>query len=996
MTTTNYTREGSEGSEIAMQENISSHRRSGAARISNKQHVRHRASVACASCRDRRIRCVVPQGQSECNQCRRAGTECIIKNDDERRRPVSKAYMSSLSDRISLLEAMLKEKGVIPPPACHPPKTKNEAQRKPDEQLEMSQNSQQQSSSQPVAPLNANSPSLGVPSPPDSANGFIKADTDQIDASTTDSSQILKPPYKEDSPLRMLDSKQESIVHRLLSAKENLSFDQLSGRLRFFGPTANSHVYAESPDQLDSREPPEQVRRAERIIRSLNPTTYSYLMNHFWEYYNSIIPIIDRGAFEADRDSRNPKFYSSFLHIAILAMGYRGCDKNRGDTRRISLGNLESTLHREAKYMVDIEIERPGGIPSVQALLLLGDLECGVGRDNTGWMYAGMANRLAFDIGLHLNCRNDGISEKEVHIRQMVMKACVVYDKYWALFLGRPTSIKSQDLDLELVSDRLSTTHKDLPTTFDRDVNMEIYEKLIELMELSGRIVEMRSHKSVKKTTTDSTNMFAMNEAEDNAYLHVINLDRMLQNWYRRLPEHLAWRPANIKTAPYGFFLLHQQYHVTMILLHRSWAKYDSIAGDSANNSPQSNPDFSHKSTSAEALKTQVPGLGECENTLRVNGSNPMVHGSRASLSRSICTQQAIRVARIFWQHRQRFDGRKIFVTGIQHAGTAVIALIAALANHCNEADRRTYMGYLEILSGALADMSYTYHPAGRMNDLLGAVMGQIRLGLGEAAHIIARDQVFPFNSVPGSTSMSDSNDVSIPVIPSGRESSDANSGYPYKRMRSSNSRRASEFARPPPPFFQTTETPPGNGLSALKTSIFGQEIYRHEHSPFDSTFFPLGLANGSSIDFSFLDESAVDTDPSEQQQQQHTSLVTPSSSDVWSYRNFHSDHQSGSQGLESGTGEYSRGPAGLSAGSVIGHDSADTAEAMLTTNFGVSKGGNDIAYDIIDSNTHMKISGVSPVNMDGLVQSVEGTPDGVGGHGDGSRNRNLDFFSFN
>ena len=70
-------------------------------------------------------------------------------------------------------------------------------------------------------------------------------------------------------------------------------------------------------------------------------------------------------------------------------MGYRGADMDRDDMKKISLGNRESTLHREAKYMLDIELERPGGIPSVQALLLLSDLECGVGRDNTGWMYSG-------------------------------------------------------------------------------------------------------------------------------------------------------------------------------------------------------------------------------------------------------------------------------------------------------------------------------------------------------------------------------------------------------------------------------------------------------------------------------------------------------------------------------------------------------------------------------------------------------------------------------
>lgn len=71
---------------VAAQENVS--HRTQSSRQANKQQVRHRASVACASCRDRRIRCVVPKGESECVQCQKAGNECVIKNDDERRRYV--------------------------------------------------------------------------------------------------------------------------------------------------------------------------------------------------------------------------------------------------------------------------------------------------------------------------------------------------------------------------------------------------------------------------------------------------------------------------------------------------------------------------------------------------------------------------------------------------------------------------------------------------------------------------------------------------------------------------------------------------------------------------------------------------------------------------------------------------------------------------------------------------------------------------------------------
>lgn len=312
---------------------------------------------------------------------------------------------------------MLKEQGVIPPPAVHPPRTRQEAQakqqevdeKKPWQQQQQSPRQQQQQSlpqqqgqfqdfSLIPRPFTENSPDLDGTTPPDSGNDdFALHDLDHANSihSALAGSHTFQSSVKEPSPFRNLDPQKEDMVHRLLSTKGNLSFDQLSGRIRFFGPTANSHVYAESGHHIDSREPPEQVRRAERIIRSLTGPTYDYLMSCFWNFYNSTLQVIDREAFEADRDAQNPKFYSSFLHITILAAGYRFADRDREDIRRITVGSRESTLHRESKYMLDIELERPGGIPSVQALLLLGDMECGVGRDNTGWMYAGKTSSRA-------------------------------------------------------------------------------------------------------------------------------------------------------------------------------------------------------------------------------------------------------------------------------------------------------------------------------------------------------------------------------------------------------------------------------------------------------------------------------------------------------------------------------------------------------------------------------------------------------------------------
>jgi len=276
--------------------------------------------------------------------------------------------MSSLTDRVALLEGMLQETGKELPPANYPPKTRAEI-----------------ASSQSTTELNQNQPAQQNNTPRSMPDESTDGDNGYQNESNLSNSIVVET----HPPPRIQAAKKEGLVHMLLSTRGHLSFDQLSGRLRFFGPASNFHIYADSPTAIDVRESPEQVRRTERIIRSLTIETHDYLMDLFWEWYNSVLHIVHKEAFNEDMQNSNNKYYSGFLHISILAMGYRFADLEREDMKKITLGNRECTLHREAKYMLDMELERPGGIPSVQAFLLLGDLECGVGRDNTGWMYAG-------------------------------------------------------------------------------------------------------------------------------------------------------------------------------------------------------------------------------------------------------------------------------------------------------------------------------------------------------------------------------------------------------------------------------------------------------------------------------------------------------------------------------------------------------------------------------------------------------------------------------
>lgn len=105
--------------------------------------------------------------------------------------------------------------------------------------------------------------------------------------------------------------------------------------------------------------------------------------------HNSVIHVLDRTAFEYGKENRDSTYYSTLLHICILAIGYRYVERTRYGVQRFANPDRESVLHKEAKHLVEHELEMPGGIPSLQALILLGDLECGIGKYNTGWLYAG-------------------------------------------------------------------------------------------------------------------------------------------------------------------------------------------------------------------------------------------------------------------------------------------------------------------------------------------------------------------------------------------------------------------------------------------------------------------------------------------------------------------------------------------------------------------------------------------------------------------------------
>ncbi|KAL5340905.1 fungal-specific transcription factor domain-containing protein [Aspergillus crustosus] len=646
---------------------------------------RHRASVACVSCRERRTRCVVPTGQTSCTQCQEAGQECVIKNDDQRRKPASKAYVSQLEEQIQQLQDALRDRNNHGHPNNNAPEDAidsppDQGQPHPEPETEPAPEPELHPEPAPLPMTNTVQPPFTKPQP------ILTQDNNLM------STDIWQPPPKSRLDFTGSDTERSSMAHRLLSSRGHVSYDQLAGQQRYFGPTTNCHIYLDiGSESEESRiQAREQNRRTQRVLSSLSQASQDYLMRLFWKHYNAVIRVVDQEAFQIGRETGGP-FYSGFLHICILAAGYRFADKQRPDMFRIALPGRESLLHREAKYMLDYEMERPGGLPSIAALLLLGDLEVGCGRDNAGWLYSGMAYRLCFDVGLHLDRSGSGLSQRDIEIGRMTLWACVIFDRYWALFLGRPTALKPDDLEIYELSQQFDRLGTSPPTSQEKTLELQIYQALFELMEMAGKITAIGSMHSISSRGAD----------HDRAvYLRMAALDSELEKWYARLSHSLKYTTQNAETAPPSFFLLHQQYYSTMIMLHRPFAGYDDILDNQGERNTNHN---NHNHSSPPGVK------------------------HLAALSQATCTNCAGRIAQIFWQQRQRFDTRRIFVTGLQHAGNAATALVAAIASSNDTAANDKSMRYLECLVAVLDDLCEAYQPAEQMTKIYKTVLQELR-----------------------------------------------------------------------------------------------------------------------------------------------------------------------------------------------------------------------------------------------------------------------------
>ncbi|KAI1321872.1 fungal-specific transcription factor domain-containing protein [Xylariaceae sp. FL0255] len=480
--------------------------------------------ISCERCRRRKIRC--DRKQPSCSKCTRANVEC--RRVAEKQRPTPKAYVQALESQVASLETFIHKLASSNDEHRH--QMLSEFMRVVAPTL-IEEPPNGSSSTSATLAVNGDTPGEIDRLSPSRAGQFRKTsatsskfygDTSLYNIPTSDGPPA-SPPSVTDNISLDVDTTGEGLTEIL-----------------FAQSLWNTYPVQFAPhDDVSQR-----------------------LMAAFFKYQYMYIMCIYREFFLRDYDTGGGRHYSDALLFAICATGALATNEPL----------LSDIFMNQAESLLYPSLNSPD-LTVIQALMLLGQLEIGRARASKGWLFCGMAFRLAHEMGLHLDPTNWSHTEEEPDVELEILRrvywAAFIVDKQLSLFFGRPPAMYPQ------VSDVKYTVRIPYPndwqnlfdTYIEPDTSITAFEDGICLVNalvfrielyriMHGMITEVFEN---RRTKADSTVVAAT----------ITKIHVSLTKWLANLPNQLNWNQWTLGQLPPYIYHLHLLFHTVMTILHR-------------------------------------------------------------------------------------------------------------------------------------------------------------------------------------------------------------------------------------------------------------------------------------------------------------------------------------------------------------------------------------------------------------------------------------------
>ncbi|KAF4990500.1 hypothetical protein FGRMN_8431 [Fusarium graminum] len=349
---------------------------------------RKRASLACNGCRVKRTKC--DGSQPRCSACGDRQQDCEYTQAESNRKRHSNAYIKALEARVANLEEQLAKQA-------------------------------------------------GQPESPDSMESY--------GLNEEEGTTVTKHPA---SSLAPIDSTAED-MDELANALGCFTLGE-TGELRYFGASSNFTLIQNHnikiPSSIKARNRGIEAARGMPGFFEPSDELRDHLLTLYWKWQNSWQYIVPRELFVRDLYVDNAgRYCTPLLLFAVLAFASRYSARPELRSDPTDPNTAGEAFAAQAKTMLHHEYEAPT-TSTVQAAALLGLYWASIDNEGLGFMYIGMASRMAMNLGLHCDCTGykNMVSEDDIEARTVTFWGIYVLDKLYCLGMGRPASIQEYNI----------------------------------------------------------------------------------------------------------------------------------------------------------------------------------------------------------------------------------------------------------------------------------------------------------------------------------------------------------------------------------------------------------------------------------------------------------------------------------------------------------------------------------------------------------------------
>ncbi|OGM49928.1 nitrogen assimilation transcription factor nirA [Aspergillus bombycis] len=345
------------------------------------------------------------------------------------------------------------------------------------------------------------------------------------------------------------------------------------------------------------------------FIRGIPADLVLHLLDLHWSRQHHTFLLTYRPAFMRELEHGGP-YCSDLLLYAVLACASKFSERPEVRSNPIDSETAGRRFFARCHELLLVEgLMTQSSIPTVIAMVMLGSTLIARGLTSKGWLYTGYAMRMVYDLGLYFESQEPHRHNvEEIEIRRRVFWGAFVCEKLQSLYLGRPPTIRLQDIHVSL----------DFLDTFEELEPWEPYNEP-STDTIMNHAASSPAPLAYSVTTFQQLCLLSqiMTQIIDKIYyvgataaktIHEIEaLDDALTAWYRKLPVHLVYEPWTkdpleppVRVVPNRIIIL-TTYHSLTVLLHRPFITAPSSTGDRNSVDTIGTPAFSWKRCTAAA-----------------------------------------------------------------------------------------------------------------------------------------------------------------------------------------------------------------------------------------------------------------------------------------------------------------------------------------------------------------------------------------------------------